>query len=134
MDPVLVTTATINAAKEWKPGVYRVPEEMPPAVAARLVEIGHAEPFKGEAIEDKETTQNHPPPASGAPGPDPGAVSNEGLVGILDGNIAQVTGELGMLTNDELVRLAKAESDGKTRNGVMNAIAIEQEARAVAPE
>ena len=134
MDSIKVTIPTMHDSVVWK-GVYQVPEEMPVEVAAKLVEIRHAEPFKGEVMED-EPEDGDPETLEDDTGdnddnsPVPGDVSDAGLFDILDGNMARVTEALGTLDDDELERLTKAESDGKTRKGVMAAIADEQAARA----
>lgn len=150
MDPILVTIATMHKSIAWKKGVYQVPDEMPVEVAAKLVEISHAEPFKGEVTEDetsepepeksdqppKDPADHDPTPPADPAGDDPvdGDVSDDGLLGILDGNVKQVTEALGRLDDAELKRLEDLEAGGQQRKGVWSAIANEQAERAGASE
>ena len=60
------------------------------------------------------------------------AEAGDPLLDLLAGTVAEVAGGLSVLSDEFLTRLEALETDGKARNGVFKAIAVERLARAEA--
>jgi len=81
---------------------------------------------------DTRMIEEHFVPASLRPGeaPQEAPAEVDPVLDILDGSVPQVTEKLAGLSDPELQRLKQAEENGKTRQGVMKAIAEEELSRA----